>query len=218
MTPLADVWRKLTVSGGGIGFYTSNRKHEIPHLPGIYGWFLPLETRFGVALMMRKAQQLGLYDARLKGKAEWSSEGAGFNWEPLEVVVRKRVDAPALEDVSEREGELGASGQPLQNAFHRAAMAASIFTRPLYVGMTRNLASRYRDHVDGAPGGGDFHERFAAYAKAEGMSLPVAELLFVCVPMAEMTPEGAEQDEIRDQCRMMEQLLQSLCQPAFSAR
>jgi hypothetical protein len=89
-------------------------------------------------------------------------------------------------------------------------MAATIFAKPLYVGLSNNLVRRYSEHVSPAS---QFHARLVAFSSELNCELSPGQLLFVCIPLG---VSGQPSDEYTEpQIRLLEELLKTLCQPAF---
>ena len=96
------------------------------------------------------------------------------------------------------------------------ALLGTIFTRPLYIGMTENLNERYEQHINGYGSSSTFHERFSEHMSKIGMNKEVRDLLFVCIPISNIG-DFAE-NFYGKQMSVIESILKILGQPIFSIR
>ena len=208
MFSLEELWVKLTTEH--IGFYTFRRSDQIPTCPGVYAWFLPLRLRGEPEEFLTKARLIFSYDSGSQGPARWESTEAGFRWDPLHVQISRQIRITQSTAQGNLWNVLRDAPQDVKDQFRIAAMAASIFARPLYVGLSNNLFRRYGEHVSDGSG---FHKRFTRYMDSLKMHLPVRQLLFVCIPLV---ASGDEDKEYTDaQIRALEDTLKIICQPAF---
>lgn len=212
---LDELWKKL--SNEKVGFYTSRFADRIPSSPGVYAWFYPMRMHHDPEALLGAWRQMMAYDSNCGGVAEWKSVNAGFTWDPLIVEVRR--DTEVRNDAARAAWpELANSGHPRRSAFAAAMMYASIFARPLYVGLTKSLATRYNQHirVDGDRTG--FNRRFTDFVRAAmpGVSLSVEDLLFVAVRLGDGPDEAQFSND--DELKVLESILKTLCQPVFGAR
>ena len=217
MHPL-NVFRDLTAARSRLGFFTRQTCDEIPPDPGCYGWFLPLwllrDTLPGF---------LNTFGGVLTHEPRPPQEvDAGFIWDRVKVKTRRTFDSaiPPIPAFAIPLWDHLYSDQQARDALQHILLQASILTPPLYVGKTDNLRRRYNNHV--TPPKGDtnnFHNRFTACATELGISLSVADLIFVCIrtgrdaeEMLSVKGDAAETE------KLLEEILKRLCRPPFSER
>ena len=211
MLTLDDIWMRLTTED--IGFFPYRRRDKIPTIPGVYAWFLPLRLGKHPQDLLSSYRKISAYDAGCLGAAKWSTNNAGFRWDPLSVQVNRNT-AVQLADVG-RKGWDVICGAPdhVKERFRQALFVSTIFSRPLYVGLTSNLSRRYNDHLVGVTGKNDFHNRFVNYMAQIGEAITIEQLLFACVPIR--TLDGAAEDLSDEQVALLEEMLKIICQPVF---
>lgn len=206
MFSLDEIWAKLTTSA--IGFYTSRTSGDVPSRPGVYAWFLPLRLQGDPEALVRLGRLVLSYDCPSRGTGKWSTEGAGFRWDPLRVELARQPEVQLPKSVTDHWNAIQGADKETNKTLRIAMMAASIFSKPLYVGLSRNLATRYKDHTASSSG---FKTRFESYMKELDMQYPVERLIFVCVPLSGSALSSCTDDQIS----VLESLLKILCQPAF---
>jgi len=207
---LDDIWRRLTTED--IGFFPHGRREKIPTVPGVYAWFLPLRVNKGPDELLSLYRNISAYDAGCRGLAKWSTQDAGFRWDPLSVEVSRGVSVQ-LPPAAQQYWSAISADLVVRDVFRQALFTATIFSRPLYVGLTNNLSRRYHNHLSGAPGQNDFHSRFTDYMKAIGEALTLEQLLFACVPIRRSNDHNADMTE--EQIALLESMLKVICQPVF---
>lgn len=210
MYSLDEIWLKLTTSQ--IGFYTSRTFSKIPDAPGVYAWFLPLRLKTDPSDLLRLARQLAAYDCKSEGLASWRSEEAGFHWDPMAIELTRRVNPDLPSQISAKWQEISSGPPAVQRGFQIALMAATVFSRPLYVGLTTSLSRRHSDHTAARSG---FNSRFSAYVASIGAALTVEQLLFACVPLNRLDDDSGYSQQQLD---VLEHLLKVICQPVFDDR
>ena len=202
---LTDVWRDLS---SRLTLHTASQAADIPEAPGVYAWFFPLDIEASSLDEVSRAISENLratcyYSA--KSKAEGRLH---LGWESLSLEAKReaRVDF----------GKKQAAWKSIvsnEKAFQRlreALYVATLFCRPLYVGLTnRTLRGRYEEHVTGRKR--DFNTRFTAHMDELKLSYRVEDLLFACVPL--QTSRYSER-----QVKLLEEVLKHLCQPPFGVR
>jgi len=209
-----DIWMRLTTDE--IGFFTHRRSPKIPAVPGVYGWFLPLRLKDNPQSLIALARRICCYDAGTRGVAKWKHEDAGFRWDPLRVELARQPNAALPTNFASRWNSVLRASDSLHRRFARALFISTVFSRPLYVGLTNNLASRYQQHITGSADANDFHNRFVNYMSEIGEALTLEQLLFVCIPLRRAP--GEPDDLNRQQITLLEQMLKIVCQPVFDDR
>ena len=211
MLTLDDIWRRLTTEN--IGFFPYSRRDKIPTVPGVYAWFLPLRLGKHPEDLLTFYRKISAYDAGSLGVANWKTEDAGFRWDPLSVEVR-RNSSVQLPQASHRDWEaIAKAPEHVKETFRQSLFASTVFSRPLYVGLSNNLSRRYQEHQAGVAGKNDFHSRFMNYMDLLGEALTIEQLLFACVPVR--STDGAESKMTEEQIGLLENMLKVICQPVF---
>lgn len=214
MLTLDDIWLQLTTED--IGFYTRRRSARIPPVPGVYGWFLPMRMRSNPTQLMTLARRIHAYDSGSRGVGTWTSDKAGFRWDPLRIEVARQPLPQVPERLESAWSSIAKAPVSVRKQFEKALFVSSIFSRPLYVGLTNNLARRYQEHVSGTPDSNNFHSRFSSYMREIDESLTIEQLLFVCIPLRKAPDES--DDLTQEQIVLLEFVLKSVCQPVFDDR
>jgi hypothetical protein len=197
-----------------IGFFTHRRRNKIPAIAGVYGWFLPLRLRKNPTDLRSLVRKICAYDAGSLGVAKWSSKNCGFRWDPLNIELSRDTAERLAEAPARKWKALETASGTLRDRFQQALFVATIFSRPLYVGLTRNLARRYEEHLAGQGQKNNFHNRFTNYMMELNAALTLEQLLFVCVPLRPSTID--EQDVMTDEhIALLEDMLKVICQPVF---
>ena len=177
MTQVSDIW--LQLSSENVGFYLYRDRESIESLPGVYAWYNPLECADDSLLaLVSDSRMLSCYDAKKKTTAHWRSKDARFNWEPFEVKIKKVAVLQTNEQ--EKINELESATDELEFARRQLLLAGTIFTQPLYIGLTLDLERRYCEHIADSEKN-SFNKRFNSYCKEQEIQLPVMDLLFVCL-------------------------------------
>jgi len=99
-------------------------------------------------------------------------------------------------------------------------LLCSIFTTPLYVGLTtRSLISRYDEHVEGSVKDNDFHKRFSEHvAEHEELAdLTVEDLVFAAIPLR--LPDQAYDEGTEERCvKTLEYIAKNLIGPVYGVK
>ena len=218
-----NLWLKL--SNKDIGFYTHETKHNIPNIGGVYSWILP--TKFNPRIddslvnSLKKIKKIQAYDSNIEKFSELT-ETFSFNWDPYDVTLKKNdgdqnLSQSFLDTLESMDDEnIG--------IFKRAILLGSIFSRPLYIGYTNNLARRYHQHVTGSGSGSNFHNRFNKYLSdliekeklnetnrnnSNIYNFKIEDLLFVSL--------NFEKSDLKDnELKLIEEVLKILANPIFS--
>lgn len=214
---LDEIWRRLTTSG--IGFYTFRTRKRIPATPGIYAWFMPLRVTSTPGSLLELARRIFTYDPRAKGQA--LARSYAFQWDPLHVSVARDYRIPQSSSRERYWSKIQAGGDEIVSSFQRTLMSASIFARPLYVGLTNDLSRRYSEHTEGRGEGNSFHTRYYEYKKQleeEGVhvNLTIERMIFACIPVPDDL--SAVKSFTDEQIRLSEDMLKLICQPVFGER
>jgi hypothetical protein len=214
MLSLDDIWMRLSTED--IGFFTRRRATRIPEVPGVYGWFLPMRMNDGPRQLLSLARRVYCYDAGCLGAARWTHKSAGFRWDRLQVDVARNPEVEIPERHEQTWASVASGSAAVKRRFEKSLLVSTIFSRPLYVGLTKNLFRRYQQHVAGEPDSNNFHNRFSSYMVELNEQLTVEQLLFVCIPLRKATGELGDLTE--QQIQLLEHVLKTVCQPVFDDR
>lgn len=200
-----NIWQNMT--SDNVGFYTYKRKKSIPEKPGVYAWFLPLRFNSDINSFLSQARKLFIYDTKSKGKAI-ETDRLGFQWDPMTVSIQKQPDIRNQEFKSTRWKNLLEGDEESLQSFKNTLACGSIFARPLYVGLAKNLNGRYEQHLNKS----GFKERFGSYASEIGVDISMERLLFSCISLNDVE-EFTSLDQ--DRIDLLEDILKIICQPIF---
>ena len=216
MFSLDQLW--LSLSTEQIGFYPYRSRDQIPSRPGVYAWFLPLNLQGSPEDFLASARKIFAYDSLSEGRGVWSSDEAnvkaGFNWDPLRIEISRDEKIKIPVGQAAHLSTLKESPDSVKDSLRNALLASSIFAKPLYVGLANNLFRRHGDHTSEQT---DFCQKFTKYAHTLKMQITIQDLLFVCIPLAPIQIED-EKWYNDAQVKVLEYMLKTLCQPAFSER
>ena len=161
-----DLWRKL--SSDQIGFFTEKTSSKIPQKPGIYAWFLPIDIRWDLSAEIKRCKSYYNYDSKVKGsyslKGQVEFQWARFKYEAC-ITEDYRVQSTLEKKWRDMSSSLSTNDF---KALRQTINLTSIFSKPLYVGLTKNLSGRYEQHLTGS-GGNDFHKRFKNFSNIKGL-------------------------------------------------
>lgn len=211
MFNLEKLWVQLSTDH--IGFFTYRFRKDIPSRPGVYAWFLPLNLQGEPEQLLANARRIFSYDTQSKGPGLWETKKAGFRWDPLCIQVRREFELNSTEHQEDLLSMLKECPEEVKERFRNALAVSTIFTKPLYVGLTNDLQRRYVDHASAKS---TFSKRFSEYIQTLHLSIKVQDLLFVCIPLAPMQVEDQDIEWYdKNQIEALEHMLKVLCQPAF---
>ncbi len=219
-----DIWQKL--SSNEIGFFSQYNSTNVPSGPGVYSWFLPVSLKLRENRQLRdvllQTRTIQSYDSIIKGQAELS-QNYSFSWDPMNVTLSKDLD-PQNISISDSDEviweEISESDNYIHDVTKLYALAGTIFTRPLYIGKTSNLARRYEEHVKGYNKGGDkntFYSRFTKYMESLNLNLRIKDLIFVSINFSEIL-EFSDKNLLNKQLTLIETILKVLSQPIFGEK
>jgi len=195
--------------------YTKYNADAIPDVPGIYAWFLPLfETtgKPGLAGILGEAMSFRHYDSNRRAEAEIGMRGK-MAWDTFELSVKP---VSVLESNSAREEEWETLREKEEwPAFKDALALSSIFSPPLYVDMSLNLARRYHEHCDGKTG---FAERYEDWRVRVGGSFKVRNLLFSAVRLPKTSRLLLDKNDKDEGLSLLEFAVMRAVRPRFSQK
>ena len=209
---LDDIWRNVS---GHIEFYTYQTHTRIPEQAGIYGWLLPFRISNDMPeKSIKDIHKIMLYDSVSKGPPSTSAD-ANLTWQKILVSLSVTDRSEEYINFSDARWKNIQGDEETFSTFKKSMMIASLFSQPLYVGLTNDLSTRYLQHVHGTYQGNSFHERFTKHMKDIGLSIKLSDLLFVALPI-----EIAEAKKAlnRDQIIVIEAILKRVCRPIFGER
>lgn len=198
-----------------IGFFSKETAQQIPSIPGVYGWFIPLwmyrsePVEFIDLVQAVVRAEEGQLNRELTARIE-------DRWENVDVRLLRSAKS-GVTDQFQEDWRTVQSDPQCRAAFERALMEASILMPPLYVGKADDLRVRYEDHVTGRnPHSNTFFKRFSSVAESLHLSVEISDLLFVCIRAS--APESADPEAARRINRLVEQTLMRLARPPFSLK
>lgn len=214
-----EIWMRLSTDQ--VGFFTKDNDTKIPTIPGVYAWFFPIDLKLSdkdkIKYQLVKLRKIYSYDAKIHDLASLTNH-YGFNWDPFSVTIKK---LPEFLQVSENQFDFYDEllSLPANDQFNTRlyTLIGTLFTRPLYIGLTLNLKERYESHVNGYGKGNTFHKRFNDYIEKLGYDDQVRDLLFVCIPFLNYIKSNGQID-LDSQLRFVEALLKLLGQPIFGEK
>jgi len=215
------LWQNVS---DNIQFFTYKTRFRIPEESGLYAWYLPFHIWNGdISKAVNFYQAAMLYDSGVgdknkqfesTGKAKRENEFK-FNWDRINVSLEK-LPSTRRTDFSNW-NKLKADKESYKS-IEEALMKATILSRPLYVGRSKEIKVRYNQHVQGKTG---FSERFKAFMddfnhniKTESdkrINLKVDGLLFAALPIGNVL-EGFDDPTTK----LIESVLMNIIQPPFS--
>lgn len=210
---LDDIWYRVNDS---IGFYTRQNFDRIPALPGIYAWYYPLRvTTRSLDHFLSDSHTVFEYDAEANAEASGSCE-VNYSWTTHQVKLQSKPRRRQLSDHHKHAWQQAFVEQEDTDVLRAVLMKATLFTRPLYVGKTQNLARRAHQHITGETDVNSFNRRFTEYARVKDLSKQdVADLLFVCIPTPETTQINETPTGLED---LIEEIMKGLSRPPYSVR
>jgi hypothetical protein len=206
-----------------MSFHTKYTKDDIPDGPGIYAWFLPLaetSNRKGLVELLKESANFRRFDSRTKKAAKLDRQGKINAWDTLRVTVEHLAgidESGAMKKNAKKWDDL--RGEPEWDPFREALMFATIFSSPLYVGMTKTLAKRYGEHLNG---GGQFAGKYQAWRERDDVkgSFPLQDLVFVCIRLSESAGQLLEQEQEGpgEELSLLEFAVMRAVRPTFSEK
>lgn len=208
-----DIWRRL---GNDVqGFCTYRTKGTVPDCPGVYAWYVPFRTKEKIDEIMQLYKRISLYDAKNKSAHEevFKTE---FQWQKGEIRHRSLPDYFFEQSKERKWEEIHSTMDPDQaKAFDQLFHMTSIFHRPLYIGLTNSLSTRYDQHINSSPQKNSFKSRFEAYMQEIGCDIRIHDLIFSYIAFK---PNFSESQLSISQIEVLEYLLKNICSPIFGER
>lgn len=206
-----ELWRELTTSR--IGFFTSKTSAKIPNKPGVYAWILPLELNGDASSVIRKNKTILSYDSMAKDIFCFEQE-TEYQWQKIDVTLKTKTDYrrettqekywSELESVLEKDD---------LKSMRQIFLLSSLFTKPLYVGLTKNLYNRYQQHTTESDKN-SFNKRFESFSKEKGLNKSVKDLIFVGITL----PLNLDEATIDKQLKVLEYMLKNISGPVFGEK
>ena len=216
---LSSIWLQLT--NESIGFYTYHNASDIPTSPGVYAWFNPIHLKFkeDITEQLLNMRRIQSYDALVKDKTKLSEE-YDLNWDPIKVTLEKHFESIKLTNTDKDSWkEISKEDKEIIRNSKLYALIGTLFTRPLYIGLTRNLNNRYNNHINGHGGDNNFNKRFSNYIKKIGMTISISDLLFVSIQFKDLdTYDDYKNGKLKKHLMLIESILKVLGQPIFSEK
>jgi len=209
---LNDIWKNIN-----IGFYTFKERDRIPTKPGTYAWYCPLDIRSPkFEDFIKTYKTIFEYDSKEKTKKMERKTEIRFPWKIL-----KQSMQLSLLDLPEKTPLSGKTVKELWNLinadenslkkFRFALLKSSILLPPLYVGKTKNLSKRYKEHYESEIDSekNNFKSRFMNHILGNDINIAFEDLIFFAIPM-ETLPEHSEE--------LLEEIIKLLSQPVYSIK
>tara|TARA_B100002052_G_scaffold15798_1_gene12617 strand:+ start:1280 stop:1954 length:675 start_codon:yes stop_codon:yes gene_type:complete len=202
-----------------ITIFNRYNEHRIPEKSGIYGWFLPLKLNSNDRLdnQLIDIDTIFSYDSISKNTAERSAE-INYNWESQKITLTKNPKKITFNNESIKRYNKAFRGlvknHDENTNFMKMLALATIFTKPLYIGLTDNLNGRYYEHKT-ANERNNFHNRFTNFVKdyneinEKKLRFNVDELVYITVHHKSLSKDNLE---------LLEYILKIICKPAFGER
>lgn len=214
-----EIWMRMTTEQ--VGFFTKDNTTVIPNVPGVYAWFFPIDLKLSdkqkINDQLRKMREIYAYDSKIHDHSLMTKQ-YDFNWDPISVTVNKLPEMLRISEVQYNFWDILLT-HPRSDQFSTRlyTLLGTLFTRPLYIGLTSNLKNRYVSHVNGYDRGNSFYRRFTDYIRKLGYDDEVRDMLFVCIPFKEENKSNSKID-LDSQLRFVEALLKVLGQPIFGEK
>jgi hypothetical protein len=208
---LNDVWRNINQE---IGIFWKGRWSDVPHGPGVYGWFYPLRiVTYDLQEFLLDLQTVFSFDAISNGKAH-QSLSVPFAWHAVQLDVGVAPSSPQIPRDAAALWAAIVSDPIAFERLRRVVMRGSLLMPPLYVGKAKSLSVRCQQHLAGT-GGNDFHRRYTEFAVANDVrARSVNDLLFACIRTTTDRPSH-DDDAIEG---LVEEILKRACQPRYSLK
>ena len=197
-----------------IGFYTSRTSSTIPDCAGIYAWLLPFELGSNLSDTIKKHKKFLSYDTSSRGVYR-QERSEVFQWQRFDTYTTAS-DCFESSDAIERSWSALQSGVDIDRlkSIQQIFALSCIFSKPLYVGLTKNLSARYEQHTSQSHDRNTFFRRFSDFQKEIGSGLKVEDLLFVAIPVR-LGGEDCIDDEA---IKILEYLLKNVVGPVYGER
>lgn len=207
-----ELWRSLCTEN--IGFYTHRTSGQIPNVPGIYAWFLPIDIKGPLDAEIKRNKSFFVYDPVSRST---------FNRTVMDEVQWKKVKtsiefttAYRRQQKIERKWDTIKERLPGEEfkALRQVITLASIFSSPLYIGLTKSLSTRYEQHVEGSDRN-TFYKRFSDYVEEHQLKVSIRDLIFAGIPV-NFFPESSVSDiSDEDLIFVVEYILKNIVGPVF---
>lgn len=207
-----QLWQQL--SNSTVGFYTSKTKANIPNSPGIYAWILPLELSDSLSDVIKTHKKYYSYDPSSKGVFT-SNSMLRFQWQSFSVTTNAVEDYSYQKTIEEKWKRIQSEIDPERSkSISQLFALSSIFTKPLYIGLTKNLSARYEQHTTQNSNANSFFKRFSDFQISLDANLRIDELLFVAIPVKLGNDPKLDDDVIS----ILEYLLKNVVGPVYGEK
>jgi len=219
------IWNNVAKN---ISFYTLKTADRIPEASGVYAWFLPLWLyQKDINKTLHFVQQAMLYDSDSSFRDSTKGESVRdadieFNWDSVNIRVKK---TPKDKRSNFENWDSVRNDDEAYDLISETLMKASIFSRPLYIGRTNNLKSRYLQHTDNTQERNSFNIRFNEFVSNYNqnfcddfdnkINITVHDLIFAVIKV-----NSHDNNIITDKnlTELLESALMKIAQPPFSSR
>lgn len=205
-----ELWRYL--SNSKIGFHSYKTRNGIPDKSGIYAWFLPLDIDGSLENVIVKNKKFFTYDASNKGNFRRDISDK-FQWQGFDLTLEANTNYNRQTTIESKwQSLLDGMSHDESKSVRQLFSLGTIFSRPLYVGLTKNLSSRYDQHLVHTEKN-SFSKRFIDSQSDVDSKRSMKELLFVSVTV------DLGENEINDELILvLEYLLKNIVNPVYGER
>ena len=212
----AELWRQLCSEQ--IGFYTKRTAGRIPNQSGLYAWFFPFRVSDDLGRDIDEIREIFSYDASSKFHIA-KEQTQIIQWQAIRwkaQLVKDHHRSASME--SHWESAYLDKHDQDRLAMRQILMLSTVFSRPLYVGLTlTSLSARYEQHVSGSKKN-SFYKRFTEYVEESGIKISVADLLFVAIPLRQSFSNNLNHEERKSFIKAAEYFLKNTTYPIFGER
>lgn len=203
--------------------YTYKTSKNIPDIPGIYAWFLPLylfpDFSDNIETYIQLIRRFHLYDSEQQ-RIKTTNFKFNFKWEGYNAEISADEKIPLGTETRNRWDTMITDSEQ-KIAFSEALLVSSIIAPPLYVGKANDLKRRYFEHIDSDINLNLFKSRFLSFCKLQHLNIGrlnigIDELLFHVIPIDIGINSQIDKSEKLNE--LLEQVLMKIIGPPFSIR
>jgi hypothetical protein len=225
-----DIWLNVA---DRMKFYTKETFDKIPDKPGIYAWYLPLRIKGeNPSEFVANHSELVSYDSSIKGHPV-KNQSIEFSWDSIKLNLEKRFSNFSSEAdqgrASMKKWSKIREDKDSTDTLKEVLMLSTLFTNPLYVGLTGSLITRFNQHQSSFyKDKNSFGKRFNLHSKSVGKDIKLNDLLFVTIELDDNEKDTfavLEENEIREEQSssnniifVAEMILKHLTKPPFGER
>lgn len=212
MSSINDIWRNLQTR-----FYTYKDREKIPHSPGSYAWYCPLDIKSdNYSEFICDYKTIFEYDCQNEASSISRNTEIDLPWKTLKYSMELTLNnLPKERTLTNRKIEdlwiEINNDKDLLKKFRIALLKSSILLPPLYVGKTNNLAKRYKEHCESNINSekGNFKKRFMNHVRKNNINIDFEDLIFFVTDLKDL-PDNSEE--------FLEEIIKLFSQPIFSVK